>query len=109
MGDTGLLRGSTWGSRLLKDWTLSGGATASSGGLQLTVHDGENGFLAPVGDAAAFADRLAAVLRNPILARHMSLRARRSAEPYSWTAVAERTHCLYESLVTTCTREAASQ
>ena len=72
---------------------------SAAGGLQLTVHDGENGFLAPVGDAAAFADRLAAVLRNPILARHMSLRARRSAEPYSWTAIAERTHCLYEALV----------
>jgi D-inositol-3-phosphate glycosyltransferase len=82
---------------------------SAAGGLQLTVHDGENGFLAPVGDAAAFADRLAAVLRNPILARHMSLRARRSAEPYSWTAVADRTHCLCESLVTTYTREAASQ
>jgi hypothetical protein len=49
------------------------------------------------------------VLRNPVLAQHMSLRARRSAEPYSWMAVAERTHCLYESLVTTFTREAASQ
>jgi D-inositol-3-phosphate glycosyltransferase len=82
---------------------------SAAGGLQLTVHDGENGFLAPAGDAAAFADRLATVLRNPILAQHMSLRARRSAEPYSWMAVAERTQCLYESLVTTYTREAASQ
>jgi D-inositol-3-phosphate glycosyltransferase len=72
---------------------------SATGGLQLTVHDGENGFLAPAGDAAAFADRLAAVLRNPVLAQHMSLRARRSAEPYSWTAVADRTRCLYESLV----------
>ena len=31
VGDTGLLRGSGWAERLLKDWTLSGGATASSG------------------------------------------------------------------------------
>src|SRR5205807_449217 len=31
VGDTGLLRGAGWAERLLKDWTLSGGATASSG------------------------------------------------------------------------------
>ena len=31
VGDTGLLRGSGWAERLLKDWTLSGGATAASG------------------------------------------------------------------------------
>jgi hypothetical protein len=31
VSDNGLLRGSGWPERLLKDWTLSGGATASSG------------------------------------------------------------------------------
>ena len=31
VGETGLLRGSGWAERLLKDWTLNGGATASSG------------------------------------------------------------------------------
>ena len=71
---------------------------SAAGGLQLTVHDGENGYLAPVGDAPAFAERLAMVLRNPVLAQHMSSRARRSAEPYGWPVIAERMLCLYESL-----------
>lgn len=72
---------------------------SAAGGLQLTVHDGENGYLAPVGDADAFAGCLAAVLRNPMLARHMAARARRSAEPYGWPVIADRVSCLYESLV----------
>ncbi len=71
---------------------------SAAGGLQLTVHDGENGYLAPVGDARAFAERLAAVLRNPVLAHHLALRARRSAEPYDWPAIADRMLCLYGSL-----------
>ena len=74
---------------------------SASGGLQLTVHDGENGYLAPPGDAPAFATRLAAILQNPVLAQRMSTRARRSAEPYGWSAVADRIYCLYDSLVAT--------
>jgi hypothetical protein len=31
VGETGLLRGAGWAERILKDWTLNGGATASSG------------------------------------------------------------------------------
>lgn len=78
------------------------------GGLQLTVHDGENGYLAPVGDAPAFAERAAMVLRNPMLAQCMSARARRSAEPYAWAAIADRMLCLYESLAQGNAREAAN-
>lgn len=77
---------------------------SAAGGLKLTVHDGENGYLAPVGDAPAFAARLATIVRNPVLARHMAMRARRSAEPYDWTAVAERIRCLYDSLIATNAR-----
>jgi len=79
---------------------------SASGGLQLTVHDGENGYLAPPGDAPAFATRLAAILQNPVLAQRMSTRARRSAEPYGWSAVADRIYCLYDSLVATNARTA---
>ena len=82
---------------------------SAAGGLQLTVHHGENGYLAPVGDVEAFANFLAAILRNPVLAQRMSLRARRSAEPYGWPAIAERVRCLYDSLAATHAREVASR
>lgn len=82
---------------------------SAAGGLRLTVHDGENGYLAPVGDAMAFAERLARVLSNPVQAQRLSLNARRSAEPYGWTAIADRMLCLYESLVATHARNAAGQ
>jgi len=72
---------------------------SAAGGLQLTVHDGENGYLAPPRDAPAFAARLAPLLRNPVLAQRMSLAARRSAEPYGWDVIADRVRCLYEAVV----------
>lgn len=81
---------------------------SSVGGLQLTVHDGENGFLAPAGDAVAFADGLATVLRQPRLARRLAVAARRSAEPYGWRAIADRMLCLYDSLVLAQERDAAA-
>jgi len=71
---------------------------SAAGGLQLTVHDGENGYLAPPRDAPAFAARLAPLLRNPVLAQRMSLAARRSAEPYGWDVIADRVRCLYEAV-----------
>lgn len=80
---------------------------SATGGLQLTVHDGENGYLVPAGHAPAFAERLADLLRNPVLARRMALAARRSAEPYGWTSVADRVACLYDSLAQTHARAAA--
>ncbi len=82
---------------------------SAAGGLQLTVHDGENGYLTPPRDAARFADRLATVLRNPVLAERMSLAARRSAEPYGWDSVADRVLCLYDSLAGTNASTAVSQ
>ena len=51
---------------------------------------------------------LAAILQNPVLAQRMSVRARRSAEPYGWAAVADRMHCLYDSLVATNARAAGT-
>jgi len=81
---------------------------SAAGGLQLTVHDGENGYLAPPRDASVFADRLAMVLRNPILARRMELAAHRGAEPYGWDSVADRIRCLYDSLAEENGRVAAN-
>lgn len=82
---------------------------SAAGGLRLTVHDGENGYLAPVGDAPAFAARLAALLGNPMLARRLSLAAQRGAEPYGWPVIADRMLCLFESLTRESGREVAGQ
>jgi glycosyltransferase involved in cell wall biosynthesis len=47
-----------------------------TGGVADLVVDGEDGLLAPPGDAAAFADRLAALAADPVRARAMGARAR---------------------------------
>ncbi len=44
------------------------------------VEDGINGFLVPIHDAGATADRLAQLVRDPALARAMGLRGRRKYE-----------------------------
>ena len=50
------------------------------GGNPELVRDGENGWLVPYRDAAALAERLAAVLRDPEAAKAMGLRGRRRVE-----------------------------
>lgn len=44
------------------------------------IHDGENGYLVPPGDAAAMADRLARLLRDPELRRRFGGQGLRRAE-----------------------------
>jgi glycosyltransferase involved in cell wall biosynthesis len=50
------------------------------GGNPELIRDGENGFLVPHGDVAALADKLAALLAAPELAREMGARGRRRVE-----------------------------
>ena len=88
-------------------------ATAT-GGIPEVVEDGVTGLLVPfepsddivpaprdpAGFAAAIAERVNILLRDPDLARRMGKAGRRRAmERFSWTAIADRTVELYRSLV----------
>ena len=50
------------------------------GGNPELIHEGENGFLVPYGDADALAEKLAALLSAPAMAREMGERGRRRVE-----------------------------
>jgi glycosyltransferase involved in cell wall biosynthesis len=56
-----------------------------------TVVDGETGLVVPMGDAAALADRIEALLADPGLAQRLGMNGRRAAlQHYGWSAVAGR-------------------
>lgn len=65
------------------------------GGIRETVVDGETGWLVPVDDAAALAERILWVLDHPDGARRVAAEARRRAQRYSEQAMVERTLALY--------------
>ena len=71
---------------------------ASHGGLTDAVLDGETGFLLTTGEAAAWAERIAAVAAWPADERAAWCRAAaaRSRTFYSWPRVAADTFALYE-------------
>jgi len=71
---------------------------SETGGLVFLVRDGETGFHVPVGDAAALAERLGTLIRDPDLRRRMSLRAVDHARTYAWPLVTERVVELYQAL-----------
>ena len=50
------------------------------GGPQTSVIEGETGFLVPIGDAGAFADRLSRIMSDPDLRRRMGQAARAHVE-----------------------------
>lgn len=52
--------------------------TRMTSGIPELVHDGDNGFLVPIGDAAAFAQALEALWRDPARRNRMSINAYRS-------------------------------
>jgi glycosyltransferase involved in cell wall biosynthesis len=65
--------------------------STSSGGPMDLIDDQVNGFLVPVGDAEAIADRLSRVLSLPEAAwRTMSDAAYRTATSYSWNDAGDR-------------------
>lgn len=62
------------------------------GGIPSFVRDGENGLLAPPGDAHALSSALARILSDPRAAREMGRRGReRVLAEHRWDALAERT------------------
>jgi len=62
---------------------------ADAPGSASLVNDGKTGFLCPAGDAAAFADAVERIVRQPDLRREMGAAARRVAETYTWDKVME--------------------
>jgi 1,2-diacylglycerol 3-alpha-glucosyltransferase len=62
----------------------------NAGGAPETVRDGEDGFIVPVGDAEAFADRVLRLLTDKALAERMRRAARRNAERYTPAQMAQR-------------------
>ncbi len=61
--------------------------SSSAGDIPAMVRDGDSAWLAPAGDAAALADRIAAVWRDPDSARARARIAHRDVAKYSWAAV----------------------
>jgi starch synthase len=62
-----------------------------TGAVPEMIIDGETGYLVPVDDAAALADRLLTVLRDPALASRMGDAGRRRArEIFTWPAAIDR-------------------
>lgn len=69
-------------------------ATAT-GGIPELLHHAENGWLCRDGDPEDLAEKLLAALADPEDSA-LPLRARSSAEPFGWPAIAERTRALFE-------------
>jgi glycosyltransferase involved in cell wall biosynthesis len=70
-----------------------------AGGNAELVRDGDNGFLVPVGDARALADRLDRLMSEPDLARQMGGAALETVSAYSHTRmVGEQMACYDEVL-----------
>ncbi|MCY0091065.1 MULTISPECIES: glycosyltransferase family 4 protein [Bacillus amyloliquefaciens group] len=66
---------------------------ADNRGHREIIEDGVNGFLVPVGDSAAFADRIEKLYRSPGLRKAMGQEGRRTAECFSETrTVKEMAH-----------------
>lgn len=66
-----------------------------AGGLRFTVEEGRTGFLAPVGDCAAHADRIMQVLSDRDLRRSLGRTAHLSVQRFSWPAVASLVRHVY--------------
>ena len=57
------------------------------GGVRDIIQEGETGFLVPPGDAAAFSDALAVLVRDSRMRSRMGSCARRDAESRSWPRI----------------------
>jgi glycosyltransferase involved in cell wall biosynthesis len=70
------------------------------GGLKSTIAHGKTGYLVAPRDPAALAERLAALQRNPALARRMGLAGRRRVSShYTWTSVVDRLAVVYDQAI----------
>ncbi len=72
---------------------------ADTGGIRYSVADGETGFLVPPRDPDALAVRLAALARDPALARRMGeAGARRAQRLFTWDRVGQELNGLFYEL-----------
>jgi D-inositol-3-phosphate glycosyltransferase len=69
-----------------------------AGGLRFTVEDDVNGYLVPVGDAPALADRLSIILNDLPLRRRLGQGAFAAAQPYAWPAIATQIAHIFQRL-----------
>jgi glycosyltransferase involved in cell wall biosynthesis len=69
------------------------------GGLLGTIEDGVTGFLVPIGDVEALAQKLREVLASPDLRRSVGIAARRAVEQqFTWAQAAESTLDVYREV-----------
>jgi L-malate glycosyltransferase len=73
--------------------------TTGAGGIPDIVTDGETGFVVPVEDHVALAERALKLLTEPALARTMAERARAECTRYTWDVVCEQWLHLYHSVM----------
>lgn len=74
--------------------------TSNAGGLPELVAHGDGGFVFPVGDTAAMAKQVLALLRDPAeLARQKEAARRRAVEHFSTDAIVDRYEALYRRLL----------
>lgn len=70
-----------------------------AGAVSEWLHDGENGWLVPWGDTAAFARRIEQLLRDKALARALGRRARQSVQEYEAGRQLGRVEALFERIL----------
>ncbi len=79
-----------WGLTVIESNSAGTPVVASNApGLRDSVRDGETGFLAPVGDAAAFGQHIARLLRDDALAVRMSEAALAWSREFDWDRSAD--------------------
>ena len=89
-----------WGMTIVEAAACGTPSLASdSPGLRDSVCDGETGFLVPHGDAAALAERMVALVRDPVLLARLGTGARRYAETLTWEGAADQTEQHLNELV----------
>jgi D-inositol-3-phosphate glycosyltransferase len=66
------------------------------GGLTFSVADGFNGYLVPVRDAEALANKIRLLLKQPILQEQLSQQAQDWAKRFSWANIVEELHDVFE-------------
>jgi glycosyltransferase involved in cell wall biosynthesis len=71
-----------------------------AGGIPDLIRHGETGFVCPVGDAGAIAERLIAVLRDAELRERLARRAKEIGRTeFALDAIAAKTHEAYETIL----------